>query len=111
MPADFDPPQFAWLGDQAFWRPFGATESNRSWGRFLLVIARVRPTVSIDAARRELEAVSAQLATEVKDKRGVVGHAARALRADHRRCTIAAAGAARRCVAFCCSWRSRTSRT
>jgi putative ABC transport system permease protein len=70
MPADFDPPRFAWLGDQAFWRPFGATESNRSWGRFLLVIARVRPTVPIDAARRELEAVSAQLATEVKANEG-----------------------------------------
>jgi putative ABC transport system permease protein len=70
MPADFDPPRFAWLGDQAFWRPFGATESNRSWGRFLLVVARVRPTVPIDAARRELEAIAAQLATEVKTNEG-----------------------------------------
>jgi predicted permease len=70
MPADFDPPRFAWLGDQAFWRPFGPTESNRSWGRFLLVIARLEPTVPIDAARHELEAVAAQLATDVKANEG-----------------------------------------
>ena len=70
MPADFDPPQFAWLGEQAFWRPFVGTESNRSWGRFLLVIARVKPGVPIDAARRELESVAARLATESKGNEG-----------------------------------------
>ena len=67
MPARFDPPQFAWLGEQAFWRPFGGTDNNRSWGRFLLVIARVKPTVSIEAARHELEGIAAQRAVEVKE--------------------------------------------
>ena len=70
MPASFDPPKFAWLIDQAFWRPFGGTESNRGWGRFLLVIARLRPNVSIAAASRELEAIAAQRATEVKTNEG-----------------------------------------
>ena len=32
MPPGFDPPQFAWLADQAFWRPFGPTDSNRWLG-------------------------------------------------------------------------------
>ena len=70
MPARFDPPQFAWLGEQAFWRPFGGTDNNRSWGRFLLVIARVKPTVSIEAARHELEGIAAQRAVEVKESEG-----------------------------------------
>ena len=70
MPASFDPPQFAWLTDQAYWRPFGATESNRGWGRFLLVIGRLKPDVPLAAADRELEAIAAQLATEVKTNDG-----------------------------------------
>lgn len=70
MPSTFDPPQFAWLGDQAFWRPFGGTDSNRSWGRFLLVVARVKRDVPIDGARRELEAIAAQRAQEVKSNEG-----------------------------------------
>jgi predicted permease len=70
MPAGFEPPRFSWLIDQAFWRPFGATESNRSWGRFLLVVARVKPGVPIDAARREIEAIAAQRAGEEKSNAG-----------------------------------------
>ena len=58
MPAAFDPPRFAWLADQAFWRPFGPTESNRGWGRFLLVVARLKDGVSVDRARQELTAIA-----------------------------------------------------
>jgi putative ABC transport system permease protein len=70
MPPSFDPPKFAWLTDQAFWRPFGGTASNRGWGRFLLVVGRLEPNVSLVAANRELEAIAAQLATEVKTNEG-----------------------------------------
>ena len=45
MPPSFDPPRFAWLVDQAFWRPFGPTDNNRGWGRFLLVVGRVKSDV------------------------------------------------------------------
>jgi len=64
MPPSFDPPRFAWLGDQAFWRPFGPTDNNRGWGRFLLVVARVKPDVPSDAALREVRGIAAQRATE-----------------------------------------------
>ena len=70
MPPSFQPPQFAWLIDQAFWRPFGSTDSNRGWGRFLLVVARVKEGIAIDAARREMEAVAAQRATEDETNEG-----------------------------------------
>ena len=70
MPPSFDPPKFAWLIDQAYWRPFGGTESNRGWGRFLLVVGRLKPNVSIAAADRELAAIAAQLGTEVKNNEG-----------------------------------------
>ena len=70
MPASFEPPKFAWLIDQAFWRPFGGTESNRGWGRFLLVVGRLKPNVSIAAASGELESIAAQRATEVKNNQG-----------------------------------------
>ena len=70
MPASFDPPQFGWLIDQAFWRPFGPTDGNRSWGRFLLVIGRLGRDVPVDAARRELEAIAAQRAREDRANEG-----------------------------------------
>ena len=70
MPPSFDPPQFGWLTDQAFWRPFGATASNRSWGRFLLVVGRVKRDVPIDVARRELVAIAAQRAAEDRSNEG-----------------------------------------
>lgn len=70
MPPSFDPPQFAWLIDQAFWRPFGATASNRGWGRFLLVVARVKETVPVAAAKAELRAIAAQRASEDKTDEG-----------------------------------------
>jgi predicted permease len=70
MPRGFDPPQFSWLIDQAFWRPFAATESNRGWGRFLLVVARLRPDVSLAVARGEMATIAAQRATEVQTNEG-----------------------------------------
>jgi predicted permease len=66
MPPSFDPPRFAWLSDQAFWRPFGPTASNRGWGRFLLVVAKLRPAVSIAVAHEEMRRIAAQLAREEK---------------------------------------------
>jgi predicted permease len=70
MPPTFDPPRFAWLTDQAFWRPFGPTENNRGWGRFLLVVARLRDGVPIDRARREMETIARDRATEDKRNEG-----------------------------------------
>ena len=70
MPPTFDPPRFGWLVEQAFWRPFGPTDGNRSWGRFLLVVARLKRDVPVDAARRELEAIAAQRAREDKRNEG-----------------------------------------
>ena len=70
MPASFDPPQFGWLIDQAFWRPFGPTDDNRSWGRFLLVVARLAPDVPVEAARRELESIAVQRAREERSNEG-----------------------------------------
>ena len=70
MPPTFDPPRFSWLSEQAFWRPFGPTESNRSWGRFLLVVARLEDRVAIDAARRDMAAVADGLAGEERSNAG-----------------------------------------
>jgi putative ABC transport system permease protein len=70
MPGTFDPPQFGWLIEQAFWRPFGPTDGNRSWGRFLLVVARLKSQVPIDAARGELASIAAARAREDKQNEG-----------------------------------------
>ena len=70
MPSSFDPPRFAWLNDQAFWRPFGPTDNNRGWGRFLLVVGRVKGDVPVNAALREVQGIAAQRATEDKRNEG-----------------------------------------
>ena len=70
MPWSFDPPRFAWLNDQAFWRPFGPTDNNRGWGRFLLVVGRVKGDVPVNAALREVQGIAAQRATEDKRNEG-----------------------------------------
>ena len=70
MPSSFDPPRFAWLNDQAFWRPFGPTDNNRGWGRFLLVVGRVKRDVPVNAALREVQGIAAQRATEDKGNEG-----------------------------------------
>lgn len=64
MPAAFDPPKFGWLPDHELWFPFVATADNRTWGRYLLVVGRLRDGVSLDAARRDMEGVAALLARE-----------------------------------------------
>jgi predicted permease len=69
MPASFDPPQFGWLGDQAFWLPMTITESNRAWGRYLLVVGRLKPASTLAEARVELEAIAARR-QNANDNRG-----------------------------------------
>ena len=58
MPAAFEPPRFGWMTEHPLWIPFAATPGNRSWGRFLHVVGRLRPGVSIEGARAELAAIS-----------------------------------------------------
>ena len=70
MPAGFDPPQFAWLQQQDAWFPLVETAQSRSWGRFLLVIARLRPEATVIAARAELASVAAQLEQESPAHKG-----------------------------------------
>ena len=64
MPASFDPPRYGWMSEHPLWIPFGPTADNRHWGRFLHVIARRAPGVSIEQARAELAAVSERLSRE-----------------------------------------------
>jgi putative ABC transport system permease protein len=70
MPADFDPPKFGWLPDHELWLPFAPTLANRSWGRFLLVVGRLRDGVSIRAARADMTAIAGRLAREDKNDDG-----------------------------------------
>jgi hypothetical protein len=73
MSADFEPPQFGWLGAQELWFPFKATPENRAWGRFLLVVARLRSSISLEHARAEMTGLADRLAHEVKaDERWTV---------------------------------------
>jgi putative ABC transport system permease protein len=70
MPADFEPPRFGWLGDQELWFPFVATEQSRSWGRFLLVVARLHEGVTMERARAEMVSIARQRAAESPANRG-----------------------------------------
>jgi predicted permease len=70
MPADFEPPQFGWLGSQELWFPFVATSENRAWGRFLLVVARMRPDVSLARVRADMRLLGDQLSTAIPADRG-----------------------------------------
>ena len=70
MPAGFEPPAFGWLGRQDLWVPFVPTDENRSYGRYLQVIARLRTDASIDSARSELAAVAAGLRAEGRISEG-----------------------------------------
>ncbi len=70
MPPQFEPPKFGWLGDQELWFPFVPTAQKRSWGRVLLVVARLKPDATFEAARAEMGAIGDQLAREVDDDRG-----------------------------------------
>jgi predicted permease len=70
MPPDFDPPRFGWLSEQQLWLPFVETPGNRSWGRFLLVVGRLRNGLSIDDAERDIRAIAARRAQEDKAQEG-----------------------------------------
>ena len=70
MPAAFDPPRFGWLGDQQAWFPFVTTPQKLSWGRFLLVVARLRDGVSAEQARAELIGIAAQRERESASNAG-----------------------------------------
>lgn len=70
MSAEFEPPQFGWLGAQELWFPFKATPENRAWGRFLLVVARLRSSMSLEHARAKMTVLADRLAHEVKADEG-----------------------------------------
>ena len=70
MPAGFEPPAFGWLGQQDLWFPFGVSAEKRAWGRFLLVVGRLRTDTTPDRARAEVEAIAAQRATEASSNQG-----------------------------------------
>jgi predicted permease len=60
MPPDFEPPAFGWLEEgQRYWVPFLPDADNRQIGRFLLVLGRLRPGVTVAAADAELERMAA----------------------------------------------------
>ena len=69
-PRGFDPPSFGWLPSHELWTPFSPTPSNRSWGRFLLVVGRLRDGVSVESANREIASIAEQRGREDKDNRG-----------------------------------------
>jgi putative ABC transport system permease protein len=64
MPPDFEPPSFGWMTEYPLWIPFAPSADNRNWGRFLHVIARVRPRTTIAQAKAELVALSARLSRD-----------------------------------------------
>jgi predicted permease len=69
MPRSFDAPSFGWLDHQEFWVPFVPDENNRNWGRFLLVLGRLRDGVQLPDAQRELTSIAAALAaTDPKNR-------------------------------------------
>jgi len=70
MPASFEPPRFGWLVVQDLWFPFAATPENRAWGRFLLVVGRLRPETSLGNARAEMTVLGQQLASESPADKG-----------------------------------------
>jgi len=70
MPDSFEPPKFSWLTTQELWFPFVATPENARWGRFLLVVARLRADVTIERARAEMTALADRLAREDAGNRG-----------------------------------------
>jgi putative ABC transport system permease protein len=96
MPSAFDPPRFGWLGEQQYWLPFVATSDNRGWGRFLLVVARLRDGVTVEQARGEMTAIADRLAREVKGDAGwsvAVVELAREITGDVRTSLLAVLGA------------------
>ncbi len=66
----FDPPRFGWLGSQALWFPMVISPDRHAWGRFLLVVGRLREGVAIEQSRAELRAIASQLETEIPADKG-----------------------------------------
>ncbi len=64
MPASFVHPEALWSDGVELWLPTSQTGSNMTTrsGRFLQVMGRLRPGVSLEAAREEMAAISASLA-------------------------------------------------
>lgn len=70
MGRDFDPPQFGWIADQPLWLPFAATPDRQAWGRFLHIVARLTPGMSVDRAQAGMLAISRRLEREIPNDRG-----------------------------------------
>jgi len=66
MPASFVHPEAFWSEDVELWLPTSQTGSNMTTrgGRFLQVMGRLRPGVTLFAARQEMSAIAAALAEE-----------------------------------------------
>jgi predicted permease len=65
MPEGFRPPAFGWLSeDQRFWVPFTPTSDNRTWGRFLLVLGRMRAGTEAGGADAEVKSIAERLTRE-----------------------------------------------
>lgn len=73
MPPWFDPPRFGWLGAQALWFPLVTSPERRAWGRFLLVVGRLRDDVSVQQADAELKAIASSLEQELPADKGWSG--------------------------------------
>ena len=70
MPPAFDPPRFGWLGAQALWFPMVTSPERNAWGRFLLVVGRLRDDVTVEHASAELRAIAARLEAEAPADKG-----------------------------------------
>src|SRR5688572_3589417 len=73
------PPGFSFRSDAAnpieFWTPiqFTPAESANRVAHFLTVVARLRPEITIEQGREEMQAIAAQLGREFPDTNGRVG--------------------------------------
>jgi putative ABC transport system permease protein len=66
---NIEPPRFGWLGEQQLWFPFVPSAENRAWGRFLLVVARLRAGTTLDAARAEMATIAERRSREAAANR------------------------------------------
>jgi putative ABC transport system permease protein len=92
-----EPPRFGWLGEQELWFPFVANDENRAWGRFLLVVGRLRPEVSLARAQAEMAALGERRSREVRGNEGwtvTVTPLARQITGDVQPALLAVFGAA-----------------
>lgn len=71
MPAEFEPPAFGWMARRpGLWVPFVPSPDNRAYGRYLLIVGRLREGASLGMANAELRAVTADLAREMPTQEG-----------------------------------------